>query len=51
MNTRIEHDLLGDMALPADIWYGIQTQRALGGEIVTEGKPSGEIVFEIKEAA
>jgi recombination associated protein RdgC len=24
---------------------------ALGGEIVTEGKPSGEIVLEIKEAA
>lgn len=29
MNTRIEHDLLGDMALPADAWFGIQTQRAV----------------------
>ncbi|WP_287124396.1 aspartate ammonia-lyase [Chromohalobacter sp.] len=29
MTTRIEHDLLGELALPADAWYGIQTQRAL----------------------
>ncbi|WP_148252091.1 aspartate ammonia-lyase [Aidingimonas lacisalsi] len=29
MTTRIEHDLLGERALPADAWYGIQTQRAL----------------------
>ncbi|MGO1246677.1 MAG: aspartate ammonia-lyase [Oceanisphaera sp.] len=27
-NTRIEHDLLGDQAVPADALYGIQTQRA-----------------------
>lgn len=29
METRLEHDLLGDLALPADIYYGIQTYRAL----------------------
>ncbi|MBD3897841.1 aspartate ammonia-lyase [Halomonas sp. ML-15] len=29
MTTRIEHDLLGERAVPADAWYGIQTQRAL----------------------
>jgi aspartate ammonia-lyase len=28
-NTRIEHDLLGDLAVPADAYYGIQTARAL----------------------
>ena len=27
--TRIEHDLLGDKAIPADAYYGVQTARAL----------------------
>jgi aspartate ammonia-lyase len=27
--TRLEHDLLGDKALPADAYYGVQTARAL----------------------
>src|SRR5258708_13170332 len=27
--TRIEHDLLGDRAVPADAYYGIHTLRAL----------------------
>ena len=27
--TRIEHDLLGDKAVPADAYYGVQTARAL----------------------
>jgi aspartate ammonia-lyase len=27
--TRLEHDLLGDKAVPADAYYGIQTARAL----------------------
>jgi aspartate ammonia-lyase len=27
--TRIEHDLLGDLPVPADAYYGVQTQRAL----------------------
>lgn len=35
MNTRIEHDLLGDMAIPADAWYGIQTQRAINNFCIT----------------
>ncbi len=35
MNTRIEHDLLGDMALPATTWYGIQTQRAVDNFAIT----------------
>ena len=28
MKTRTEHDSLGDVAVPADAWYGAQTQRA-----------------------
>ena len=28
-NTRIEHDLIGDLAVPADAYYGVQTARAL----------------------
>ncbi|WP_417530455.1 aspartate ammonia-lyase [Marinobacter lipolyticus] len=35
MNTRLEHDLLGDLAVPADAWYGIQTQRALDNFAIT----------------
>src|ERR1700746_2768871 len=29
MRVRIEHDLLGDKAIPDDVYYGIQTARAL----------------------
>src|SRR5512137_2901554 len=28
-STRLEHDLLGDKAVPADAYYGVQTARAL----------------------
>lgn len=35
MKTRIEHDLLGDLPVPADAWYGIQTQRALNNFSIT----------------
>jgi aspartate ammonia-lyase len=28
-NVRIEHDLLGDLEVPADAYYGVQTARAL----------------------
>nr|WP_111494062.1 aspartate ammonia-lyase [Marinobacter bohaiensis] len=35
MTTRIEHDLLGDLAVPAEAWYGIQTQRALDNFAIT----------------
>jgi len=35
MNTRTEHDLLGDMELPADTWFGIQTQRAVDNFAIT----------------
>jgi aspartate ammonia-lyase len=35
MTTRREHDLLGDMDIPADAWYGIQTQRAVDNFAIT----------------
>ncbi len=35
MKMRMEHDLLGDMEIPADAWYGIQTQRALDNFSIT----------------
>jgi aspartate ammonia-lyase len=28
-NMRIEHDLLGDLPVPADAYWGVQTERAL----------------------
>ncbi len=37
-NTRIEHDLLGDLPVPADAYYGIQTARALDNFKIT-GQP------------
>ena len=33
--TRTEHDLLGDMELPADSWFGIRTQRAVDNFAIT----------------
>ena len=35
MNTRREHDLLGERDLPIDAWYGIQTQRAIDNFSIT----------------
>ena len=29
MKTRLEHDLLGEREVPADVYYGIHTLRAL----------------------
>lgn len=33
--TRTEYDLLGEMDIPADAWYGIQTQRAIDNFSIT----------------
>jgi aspartate ammonia-lyase len=38
--TRIESDLLGEMELPNNVWYGIQTQRAVDNFSIT-GIPIG----------
>ncbi|OPX54574.1 aspartate ammonia-lyase [Oceanospirillum multiglobuliferum] len=35
MTVRTEHDLLGDMDIPADAWYGVQTQRAVDNFSIT----------------
>lgn len=35
MRQRIEHDLLGDLAISADVWYGVQTQRAIDNFAIT----------------
>jgi len=35
MTTRIEHDLLGTMEISNNVWYGIQTQRALDNFAIT----------------
>ena len=35
MNTRSEYDLLGYLDVPADAWYGIQTQRAANNFAIT----------------
>ncbi len=36
--TRPEHDLLGDKAVPADAYYGVQTLRALENFQISEAK-------------
>jgi aspartate ammonia-lyase len=34
-STRIEHDLLGDLPVPAGAYYGVQTARALDNFQIT----------------
>ncbi|HRQ35195.1 MAG TPA: aspartate ammonia-lyase, partial [Chiayiivirga sp.] len=34
--VRLEHDLLGDLAVPADAYYGVQTARALDNFRITD---------------
>ena len=35
MNTRIEHDFIGEMEIPNDKYYGIQTMRAMDNFFIT----------------
>lgn len=42
MNTRIEHDLLGDREVPADAYWGVHTLRAVENFPIS-GRPIGEI--------
>ena len=40
MNTRIEHDTMGEIAVPADCFWGAQTQRSVQNfPIGTERQP------------
>jgi aspartate ammonia-lyase len=48
--TRTEHDLLGDMELPADSWFGIQTQRAVDNFAIT-GVPISDFPAFVKALA
>src|SRR5215213_2490977 len=54
MVTRIEHDSLGDVHVPADALYGAQTQRATQNFQISELKPRQAFIWSmatIKRAA
>jgi len=54
MNTRIEKDPLGELAVPADAYWGVQTQRAVQNFPISGLKPLGafvDAVIWIKKAA
>lgn len=48
--TRLEHDLIGEMAIPADCYYGIQTLRAVSNFDIT-GVPISSVPEMIKSLA
>lgn len=41
-DTRIEHDFIGELEIPNDVYYGVQTYRALQNFNITQLKISGE---------
>ena len=43
--TRLEHDFLGERAIPADAYYGIQTLRAMENFAITGIPISAEPLF------
>ncbi len=44
MQTRIEKDSLGERAIPADAYYGIQTDRAIGNFPISGLKPKSSYI-------
>ena len=50
MVTRIEHDMLGEMQIPSDVWYGVQTLRAKENFSIT-GVPISHFPHLIKALA
>ncbi len=51
---RTERDSLGDVRVPADVWYGAQTQRAIGNFPISGRRPDPDFVkahVKIKRAA
>lgn len=53
-NTRIEKDSLGEFAVPADAWYGIQTARAADNFPISGRRPDRDFIIahaRIKRAA
>lgn len=56
MKTRIEKDCLGEMEVPDDVYYGIQTMRVMGvsgllGEKVIKYPYLHQCLFQMKKAA
>jgi aspartate ammonia-lyase len=54
MKTRIEKDSMGELSLPADAYYGVQTQRAVINFPISSWKAFPELIFatvHIKRAA
>jgi len=52
--TRIEKDSLGELAVPASVWYGIQTARAVANFPVSGRAPDADFVrahIQVKRAA
>lgn len=43
-NTRIEKDTLGERAVPADAWYGIQTARAVDNFPISGRRPDADFI-------
>lgn len=44
MAQRIEHDVLGSVKVPADAYYGSETQRALDNFNISDRKPQKELI-------
>ena len=44
MKTRIEHDTMGNVEVPADKYWGAQTQRSFGNFKIGDGTMPGEII-------
>ena len=51
MKTRLEHDSLGEIQVPADAYYGAQTLRALVNFKDVSGLSIGEHPYYIKSLA
>ena len=43
--TRIEHDFIGDLEVPANAYYGVQSLRGKENFFITEEKNNQEIYF------
>lgn len=45
MNDRLEHDLLGEMKIPGNVYYGVHTQRAINNFPISTQKISDNKIF------
>ena len=54
MKTRVEKDSMGELPIPVDAYYGVQTQRAIINFPISGWKPAPEFILAtvyIKRAA